>query len=153
MVFRTILIHFPRSFKAGLWAMIRLRRLEKLISNFHGCDIKMSVSNLIFPWSAVDSAVDPGMIPRSNHGWKTTQVYIIFAFTQKLAKNSKIPNYTIDNSIIQNQNSDMKLFYPKIRWNFEYNKQLLVYIVANNNCIVVVVVVELWGRTDLYSDW
>ena len=113
--------------------MIRLRRLEKLISNFHGCDIKMSVSNLIFPWSAVDSAVDPGMIPRSNHGWKTTQVYIIFVYiiTQKFLKiGEKIPNYTIDNSIIQNQNSDMKLFYPKIRWNFEYNKQLLVYIVA-----------------------
>ena len=54
--------------------MIQMRRLEKLISNFHGCNIKMSVSNLIFPWSAVDSAVDPGMIPRSNHGWKTTQI-------------------------------------------------------------------------------
>ena len=44
----------------------------------------------------------------------------------------------------------MKLFYPKIPWkNFEYNKQLLVYTVANNS----VVVVELCGRTDLYSDW
>ena len=68
-----------------------------------------------------------------------------YSFTQKLAKkNSKIPNYKIDNSIIQNQNSDMKLFYPKIRWNFEYNKQLLVYIVANNS-----VVVELWWAAEL----
>ena len=38
----------------------------------------------------------------------------------------------------------MKLFYPKIRWNFEYNKQLLVYIVANNS-----VVVELWWAAEL----
>ena len=131
MVFRTILIHFPRSFKAGLWAMIRLRRLEKLISNFHGCDIKMSVSNLIFPWSAVDSAVDPGMIPRSNHGWKTTQVYIIFVYiiTQKFLKiGEKIPNYTIDNSIIQNQNSDMKLFYPKIRWKISSTTSSCLFI-------------------------
>ena len=51
----------------------------------------------------------------------------------------------------------MKLFYPKIRWNFEYNKQLLVYIVAIVlllllNCEAELIYIQIdrclhWART------
>ena len=75
---------------------------------------------------------------------KLLKVYIIFAFTRKLAKNSKIPNYTIDNSVIQNRKSDMKLFYPEIR-----RKKLSS---TTSSCLFIswpTTVVELWWADEL----
>ena len=59
-------------------------------------------------------------------------------------KNSKIPNYTIDNSVIQNRKSDMKLFCPEIR-----RKKLSS---TTSSCLFIswpTTVVELWWADEL----
>ena len=65
-----------------------MRRLgtENFYSQFSRLQYRMSGSNLIFPWSAVDSAVDPGMIPPIES--KTTQS--VHHIRPKIVKNSKI---------------------------------------------------------------
>ena len=68
-----------------------MRRLgtENFYSQFSRLQYRMSGSNLIFPWSAVDSAVDPGMIPDRIMVEKLLKVYIIQKFL-KIGKKIKI---------------------------------------------------------------